>query len=64
VFRDEMGADPAGWFFTAGDSADLARVIGIALSDAEKLKLVGARAREYAITKRRWQDFVGKVLQP
>lgn len=64
VFRDEMGTDPAGWFFTSGDSADLARVIGIALSDAEYLKVVGARAREYATTKRRWQDFVGKVLKP
>jgi glycosyltransferase involved in cell wall biosynthesis len=64
VFRDEMGANPAGWFFRAGDSGDLARVIGIALSDVDKLKNLGTRAREYATTKRRWQDFVGKVLPP
>ena len=64
VFRDELGDDPAGWFFKAGDANDLALVIGVALSDAERLKMMGARAREYATTKRRWQDFVGKVLQP
>jgi glycosyltransferase involved in cell wall biosynthesis len=64
VFRDELGDDPAGWFFKAGDANDLALVIGGALSDAERLKMMGARAREYATTKRRWQDYVGKVLQP
>lgn len=62
VFRDELGENPAGWFFRAGDAADLARVLGIALADEEVLAAVGTRAREYAATKRSWQDFVRHVL--
>lgn len=62
VFRDELGENPAGWFFRAGDAADLARVLGIALADGEVLAAVGTRAREYAATKRSWQDFVRNVL--
>ncbi|SDC67516.1 glycosyltransferase [Paraburkholderia lycopersici] len=62
VFRDEMGARPAGWFFKAGDAADLANVIETALSDHTALTVLGGRAREYAITHRRWRDFVIKAL--
>ena len=63
VFRDEMGKDPAGWFFKAGDPVDLARVIESALADEKALLAMGARAREYATTKRRWCDFLADVVQ-
>lgn len=62
VFRDEMGANPAGWFFKAGDSADLARVIETALADREALTAFSGRAREYATTQRCWRDFVINAL--
>jgi glycosyltransferase involved in cell wall biosynthesis len=62
VFRDEMGASPAGWFFKAGDSADLARVIEAALADRDTLTALSGRAREYAITQRCWRDFVINAL--
>jgi glycosyltransferase involved in cell wall biosynthesis len=62
VFRDELGDSPAGWFFRAGDAADLARVIETALADRVTLAAVGERAREYATTQRCWSDFVCKAL--
>jgi glycosyltransferase involved in cell wall biosynthesis len=62
VFRDEMGANPAGWFFEAGNAADLARVIGQALSDRARLAALGERARAHALKERRWRDFVTHVL--
>lgn len=62
VFRDEMGPNPAGWFFRAGDASDLAGVIRKALSDRAVLAALGARAREYATTQRCWRDFVVNVL--
>lgn len=62
VFRDEMGDDPAGWFFKAGDAIDLAAVLRKALADHEGLAALSVRAREYAITQRCWKDFVVDVL--
>lgn len=62
VFRDELGCDPAGWFFKSGDAADLARVVTAALGDQAALGVLGRRAREYAATQRRWHDFVTKAL--
>jgi glycosyltransferase involved in cell wall biosynthesis len=62
VFRDEMGDRPAGWFFRAGDAKDLARVIGMALADRQTLVTLGQRAREVAVTRRCWSDFVIKAL--
>lgn len=62
VFRDEMGDAPAGWFFRAGDAADLARVIQTALADRAALSEMGGVARTYAVTKRRWDLFVPNVL--
>lgn len=58
VFVDEMGGDPAGWFFKAGDAADLARTIKTAMDDHGKLAEIGQRARAYATAHRRWQNFV------
>jgi len=62
VFRDEMGAEPAGWFFKAGDAVDLAAVIERAMADQAVLQTLGARAREYAVTQRSWRHFVAQVL--
>jgi glycosyltransferase involved in cell wall biosynthesis len=62
VFRDEMGAQPAGWFFKAGDAADLAKVIETALSDRATLRALGERAKEYAAKHRCWRDFVIEAL--
>lgn len=62
VFRDEMGSHPAGWFFRAGDSADLARVIVAAFADPAALPMLSAQAREYAVTQRSWAPFVANVL--
>ncbi|WP_144106971.1 glycosyltransferase family 4 protein [Paraburkholderia sp. BCC1886] len=62
VFCDEMGTDPAGWFFKSGDTVDLARVIDAALADRTQLAAMGERAKEYATTQRSWRDFVIKAL--
>jgi glycosyltransferase involved in cell wall biosynthesis len=62
VLRDEMGANPTGWFFKAGDSANLAEVLGRALDSGDALAAMGTRAREYAVSHRRWADFVDNVL--
>ncbi len=62
VFRDEMGDEPAGWLFRAGDAADLARVVDGALSDGAGLAALGLAARAYASTRRRWHDFIIAAL--
>ena len=62
VLRDEMGKNPAGWFFKAGDAADLADVIETALADPVALLSCSTRATEYATTNRCWRDFVGNVV--
>lgn len=62
VFRDELGPEPAGWFFRAGDAADLARVIEAAFADAAGLTAMGTRAREYATMHRNWAMHVPGVL--
>lgn len=64
VFRDELGADPAGWFFRAGDAADLARVIEEALREPARLAALGVKAREYMLAHRTWDRFVRDVAQP
>jgi glycosyltransferase involved in cell wall biosynthesis len=61
VFRDELGADPAGWFFKAGDPKSLADVIESALHDPNRLAVLGAKAREYAVTHRSWHAHVAGV---
>lgn len=64
VFRDELGADPAGWFFRAGDAANLARVIEAALREPNRLAALGDKARRYVLAHRTWDRFVGRVLEP
>lgn len=61
VFVDELGEDPAGWFFRAGDPLSLAEVIETALSDPDRLAAWGAKARAHAITRRSWHAHVSGV---
>ncbi|WP_033375951.1 glycosyltransferase family 4 protein [Leeia oryzae] len=62
VFRDEMGHHPAGWFFRAGDAEDLARVILSAFSDPAALRDLGNLARDNALKRRCWHEFVASLL--
>jgi glycosyltransferase involved in cell wall biosynthesis len=62
VFRDEMGKNPPGWFFKAGDSVDLAHVLESALTDNAALIDCSTRARKYAEQKRCWQDFMTNIV--
>ncbi|WP_233238551.1 glycosyltransferase family 4 protein [Bordetella sp. LUAb4] len=62
VLRDEFGEQPAGWFFKAGDAADLAKTLGRALSDRAALAAAGARARQYAVAHRSWSAYIKDVL--
>ncbi|OWT72744.1 MULTISPECIES: glycosyltransferase family 4 protein [unclassified Achromobacter] len=62
VLRDEFGERPAGWFFKAGDAADLAKTLGRALSDRAALERTGARARQYAVAHRSWSAYVQDIL--
>ena len=64
VFRDEMGARPAGFFFQAGEASDLARVIGLALADSKALAELGAKGRAYALAHRRWREHAAVALGP
>ncbi len=62
VLRDEMGDDPAGWFFRPGDAQDLAHVLAGALRDGGRHRSIGERGRRYVVACRSWRDFVGKLL--
>jgi glycosyltransferase involved in cell wall biosynthesis len=63
VFRDELGPQPAGWFFRAGDAQDLARVIDGALAQPEQLAELGMRARDYAVSQRSWRRHVAPIVE-
>ena len=64
VFRDELGKEPAGFFFKAGDAGDLARVIGQALTDPQALVELGARGRAYVLEHRQWREHVAGAFKP
>lgn len=63
VFRDELGPEPAGWFFRAGDAEDLARVIDGALAQPGRLVELGLRARAYAVSQRSWRQHVTPIVE-
>ena len=61
VFKDELRTESGevpGWFFKAGDPADLAKVIKAAFADAEVLTEKSVLARALAVTMRNWQRYV------
>lgn len=62
VFRDELGPDPAGWFFAAGDAKDLARTLRAAFADEAVLAAMGARARDYVVSERSWRRYMMPTL--
>lgn len=62
VFRDELGPEPAGWFFRSGDPVDLARVLAEALGQPDRLPELGANARDYAVSQRSWQRHVAPIV--
>ncbi len=62
VFRDELGSQPAGWFFRSGDACHLAEILASALSAPERLASLGKQGRKYILEHRQWQRFVGTVL--
>ena len=64
VFRDELGKEPAGFFFKAGDADDLARAIGRALADPQALVELGSRGRAYVLEHRQWREHVAGALKP
>lgn len=61
VFHDELGEAPAGYFFKAGDAADLAVVLHNALAQPETLAAMGAKGREYVLQHRQWHQYVGQI---
>ncbi len=63
VFRDELGPEPAGWFFRAGDAQDLARVIDGALAQPERLAELGLQGRDYAVSQRSWRRHVTPIVE-
>lgn len=61
VFKDELMSDAGvvpGWFFKAGDAADLAAVLRSAFVDAGLLAEKSLQARHHAVTMRNWQRYV------
>jgi len=64
VFHDELGPQPAGFFFRAGDAGDLARVVGRALADPRALAELGARGRAYVLQHRQWREHAARALRP
>lgn len=62
VFRDELGPEPAGWFFRAGDAAHLAEVLAEALANPGRLAAVGERGRRHVLERRQWRHFCTEVL--
>lgn len=62
VFREELKELADGWTFTAGDAADLARLIEKKLADKRALLEQGEKLRERAKLTRRWQHFTEMIL--
>ena len=63
VFQDEVGPCRSVRFFKAGDVQDLARVLGEAFqAGPDVLVHDGALARQEAMQRRSWADFVVHAL--
>lgn len=64
VFRDELGPQPAGWFFRAGDTENLAEILENALEDPRRLTEIGAQGRRRVLEHRQWRHFTDSVTAP
>lgn len=62
VFRDEMGTQPPGWFFKAGDAQDLAVVIRTAFAQSDTFAAIGKQARDYVVRQRNWKTYISQIL--
>lgn len=66
VFRDELISEAGvvpGWFFKAGDVADLAEVLRVAFADVGLLAEKSLQARHHAVTMRNWQRYVEDIYK-
>ena len=63
VFRDELGEEPAGWFFQAGNAEHLADVLSAALANPGQLAEKGKQGRKHVLARRQWRQFTQDILQ-
>ncbi len=63
VFREELGDEPAGWFFEAGNVSDLARVICEALASFPRQEALAEKARRHVAGHRDWQSYVKSIVE-
>ncbi len=63
LFRDEMGPEPGGWFFRAGDAEDLASVLAEALASPDHLAELGMLGRKNVLARRQWAHFAKDIVQ-
>lgn len=61
VFRDELGPQPAGWFFRAGDAQSLAETLAQALENPTRLAEKGAQGRQWVLERRQWRHFTDSI---
>jgi len=62
LFRDEMGLEPGGWFFQAGNAEHLATVLSKALA-SPRLAALGALGRKNILTRRQWAHFTDDIIK-
>lgn len=62
VFHDELGREPGGWFFRAGDATHLAEILATALTAPERVAALGERGRQNVLERRQWQQYCGEIL--
>ena len=66
VFKDELRMESGelpGWFFKAGDAADLAGVLKAAFANSTMLAAKSLLARSHAVTMRNWQRYVRDIYE-
>ena len=63
VFRDELGEQPAGWLFHAGNAEHLADVLSAALANPVLLAEKGRQGRKHVLACRQWRQFTQGILQ-
>lgn len=61
VFRDELGPQPAGWFFRSGDAENLAHTLAQALENPARLAETGAQGRQWVLERRQWRHFTDSI---
>ncbi|MBQ3059443.1 MAG: glycosyltransferase [Desulfovibrio sp.] len=62
LFREEMGPEPGGYFFQAGDAGHLADVLAEALA-SPRLPELGALGRRNIMARRQWAHFTDDIMK-